>query len=117
MKKITDRDEQGMLHRLLGAVAYRAGRLDECLDLYGKGFALPVAIVDPRDYAILAMAHHRKGNRAEARRWLAKLAAYRVPDGPIRTWEELRTAHYRCEAESLILYDPAFPADPFAPSA
>jgi hypothetical protein len=60
------------------------------------------------------MAHFRLGHHDEARRWLDRLRN-RTPDaGPEHFWDELEIQLLRSEAEAVILYDPVFPADPFA---
>ena len=68
----------------------------------------------PRDWAFLALAHHRLGHRAEARRCLDRLREHRPSEDPARFWDELEVRLLRSEAEALILYDPVFPNDPFA---
>jgi hypothetical protein len=60
------------------------------------------------------MAHHRLGHRAAARRFLDRLRDYQPSTGPAQFWDELAIRLLRAEAEALILYDPIFPADPFA---
>ena len=68
----------------------------------------------PQDWAFLAMAHHRLGHRDEARRWLDRLRTHQPSADPTQFWNELEIRLLRSEAEAVILYDPAFPADPFA---
>ena len=60
------------------------------------------------------MAHHRLGQRAEARRWLDRLREHQPSTDPTQFWDELAIRLLRSEAEALILYDPVFPDDPFA---
>jgi hypothetical protein len=60
------------------------------------------------------MAHHRLGHREEARRWLERLREHRPSEEAGRFWDELWIRLLRSEAEAVILYDPAFPDDPFA---
>jgi hypothetical protein len=60
------------------------------------------------------MAHHRLGHRDEARRWLERLRNRQPNAGPNQFWDELEIRMLRSEAEALVLYDPVFPADPFA---
>ncbi len=43
---------------------------------------------EARDWAFLAMAHARKGRLDEAKKWLERLAAFKVPDSPDKFWEE-----------------------------
>jgi hypothetical protein len=69
----------------------------------------------PQDWGFLALAHHRLGQHAEAHAWLDRLRTYQ-PDGSDGAyWNELEICLLRREAEAVILYDPIFPADPFAP--
>ena len=68
----------------------------------------------PQEWAFLAMAHHRLGHRDEARRWLDRLR-YRQPSTDSNQfWNELEIRLLLTEAETVIVYDPVFPADPFA---
>ena len=61
----------------------------------------------PSDWAFLAMAHARKGDLAEARRWLERLRA--APSCPKASfWDLQELALLRSEAESL-LFDAGFP--------
>jgi hypothetical protein len=66
------------------------------------------------DWAFLAMAHHRLGHRAEARRWLDRLREYRPSKDPARLWDELEIRVLRSEAETVILDAPVLPNDLFA---
>jgi tetratricopeptide (TPR) repeat protein len=97
----------------LGAALYRAGRyrdaiqgLEEAIQARGGE--------DPTDWPWLAMAHHRLGHRALARRWLERLRDDQAIADPARPWVELELRLLRSEAEAVILYDPVFPNDPFA---
>lgn len=69
---------------------------------------------EPADWTFLAMAHHRLGHREETRRWLDKLRNHHPSTDPNRFWDELEIRLLRSEAEAVILYDPVFPANPFA---
>jgi hypothetical protein len=68
----------------------------------------------PQDWAFLAMAHHRLGHRDEARRWLEKLQDRPSVADSADFWNELEVRLLRSEAEAVVLYDPAFPDNPFA---
>jgi hypothetical protein len=69
------------------------------------------------------MAYQRRGEVAKARaeldqvmEWWKALEAARTDDAvamPTTDWLPLQVL--RREAEAVVLYDPAFPADPFAP--
>jgi hypothetical protein len=98
----------------LGAALYRAGRPAEAIGRLEEEIRARGDQSGPRDWAFLALAHHRLGHRAEARRWLDRLREHRPSEDPARFWDELEARLLRSEAEAVILYDPVFPADPFA---
>ncbi|HEY8506634.1 MAG TPA: tetratricopeptide repeat protein, partial [Gemmataceae bacterium] len=107
--------------RLLGAACYRAGRYAEALE----HFAAAERLRKPRaaDWAFRAMAHHRLGRHAEARRCLGQarrwVAQAERPDandmtGTEPTWDrwfERREAYFLLsEAAALVEATPAAPA-------
>jgi WD40 repeat protein/tRNA A-37 threonylcarbamoyl transferase component Bud32/tetratricopeptide (TPR) repeat protein len=111
-----------------GAELYRAGRHAEAIDKLmipeqrrGKG-AERISAADALAWPFLAMAHQRRGHREEARRWLERFRRYqpdpadaaRRAQDPDAFWEDLEFQLLRSEAEAVVLYDPVFPADPFA---
>jgi WD40 repeat protein/tetratricopeptide (TPR) repeat protein/tRNA A-37 threonylcarbamoyl transferase component Bud32 len=112
---------------VLGAAHYRAGHLDQAirhLEEAEAGYAKSTVgeVGQIQDRLVLAMAHERSGHVAQARALLAdarrtwgRIEATKT-DGavvlPSTDWLPLQLL--RCEAEVLILYDPVFPADPFA---
>jgi tetratricopeptide (TPR) repeat protein len=96
----------------LGGALYRAGRYDEAIPPLQEG--IRVVWGGARDYAFLAMAHHRLGHREEALRWLDRLRQYQPSIDPAQFWYNLAGRLLRSEAEAVIIYDPAFPDDPFA---
>ena len=98
----------------LGASLYRAGRFDAAIHQLEETIRLRGGVHRPEDCVFLAMAHHRQGHRAEARRWLDRLQDHHPSADPNKFWSELEIRLLRSEAEALILYDPVFPADPFA---
>jgi tetratricopeptide (TPR) repeat protein len=98
----------------LGAALYRAGRYDEAIRRLQEGIERRGGASLPEDWPFLAMAHHRLGHQSEARRWLDKLREHRPNESPDRFWDDLTIRLLRSEAEAVILYDPAFPDDPFA---
>jgi tetratricopeptide (TPR) repeat protein len=100
--------------RILGAAHYRTGRFEECISRITESIRMRQGRSGQSDWAFLAMAHARKGDHAEALLWLNRLLVYQPPDGPDRFWEEQRMIIHRKEAAAVILYDPIFPADPFA---
>ena len=98
----------------LGAALYRAGRCDEALQRLGEGNRLWGEEGLPSAWPFLAMAHHRLGHRDEAHRWLDRLREHQPSMDQAQFWDELELRLLRGEAEAVILYDPVFPADPFA---
>jgi serine/threonine protein kinase/WD40 repeat protein len=74
------RNEQNRLNTL-GAILYRAGRVDEAIDQLDRSVAAHGAGGTQHDALFLAMAHHRLGHADSARRWLQK--AFETP--PIAT--------------------------------
>jgi hypothetical protein len=60
------------------------------------------------------MAQHRLGHGDLARRWLKRLQEHQPSADPAQFWGELEIRLLRREAEAVIVYDPAFPDDPFA---
>ncbi len=113
------------LHYYRGLADFRAGlyegaveHLRESLKL-GNGWAAA-----PVNLPVLAMAHHRLGNRNEARRWLEKAHGRRgdpargiqpgepIPSSPV-WWDRVEFRLLLREADAMIL-DADFPADPFA---
>jgi WD40 repeat protein/tetratricopeptide (TPR) repeat protein len=110
------RDKAGRLNTL-GVALYRAGRYDQAIVRLEEGIRLRGGEGGVADPAFLAMAHHRLGHRAAARRWLDRLREYQPREEPAQFWDELESRVLRSEAEAVILYDPAFPDDPFAHGA
>jgi len=98
----------------LGGLLIRAGRIDEAIVRLTEGTAAAkeAKFEDyPTDWAYLALAHARKGNLAEAGRWLDRLRTLR-PASSITFWDLQELALLRSEAEGLI-FDAGFPIDPF----
>jgi WD40 repeat protein/tetratricopeptide (TPR) repeat protein len=100
--------------RTLGAVLFRVGRYEESIRRLKDAIDARAGSEEPFDWPFLAMAHHRLGQRDEARRWLDKLRDYPASAGPDKFWDEFQLRLLRNEAEAVILYDPVFPADAFA---
>jgi hypothetical protein len=98
----------------LGAVLYRAGRTDQAIGRLEEALRARGGADSPRDWAFLALAHHRLQHHAEAKRWLERLRSHKPSTDPARFWDELEIRLLRSEAEAVILYDPVFPNDPFA---
>ena len=66
------------------------------------------------DWVFLAMAQHRLGHHDEARRWLDRFRDSGSLFDTQRFWSQLEIRLLRTEAEAAVLWDPIFPADPFA---
>jgi len=98
----------------LGAALYRAGRFDDAIRRLEEGIGLRGAVDVPLEWAFLAMADHRRGHRDEAMRRLERLREHQPSADSTEFWNELQIRLLRSEAEAVILYDPMFPADPFA---
>ena len=110
--------------RAVGAVLFRAGRLEEAL----KRFERAPQATQPRarDLLFLAMIHAGLGHPNDARRclhqserWIAdadRAASGAEKEGP--SWSDLTekpiTRILRSEAEAVILNDPILPTHPFA---
>jgi WD40 repeat protein len=94
----------------LGATLYRAGRLDEAIGRLEESVKVGAGAADYRESAFLAMAHQRKGNRAEARRWLEKLRSDGPSIQPGFSWDFAELRILLREAEALVQVIP--PAHP-----
>jgi tetratricopeptide (TPR) repeat protein len=110
----TDASNKPNVLNTLGAALYRAGRYDQAIGRLEEAIQARGG-EHPGDWPFLAMAHHRLGHRDKARRWLDRLRQYQpsIMD-PARFWDDLLVRQLRSEAEAVILFDPIFPADPFA---
>ncbi len=98
----------------LGAALYRAGRFQDAIVRLEEAIRNRQGDSRPEDWVFLAMAYHHLGHRDEARRFLERLRVYKPSVEPNMFWDEVENSILRTEAESVILYDPIFPADPFA---
>jgi tetratricopeptide (TPR) repeat protein len=92
----------------LGAVLYRAGRVDEAIEQLGRSVAAHGAGGRHYDALFLAMAHHRLGHAEEARNWLRRASevtpvAMRKPDasGPSSWIPRVEIEMLRREAAAL----------------
>jgi hypothetical protein len=99
----------------LGAALYRTGRFGEAVRRLEEGIQKNKGVSGPADWVFLAMAHHRLGHHDEARRWLDRFRDRKPSLAPNAFWVELEIRLLRAEAEAVVLWDPIFPADPFAP--
>ena len=86
----------------LGAALYRAGRHDEAIRHLDERLAKLKDVGGPQDWAFLAMAHHRRGEPAEARRWLGKLQSYKPKITSGLSWDDVEVGILRQEAETQL---------------
>ena len=93
----------------LGAILYRAGRVEEAIEQLGRSVAAHGAGGTHYDALFLAMAHHRLGHAEEARDWLRRASevtpiAMRKPDasGPSSWIPRVEIEMLRREAAALI---------------
>jgi serine/threonine protein kinase/WD40 repeat protein len=110
----------------LGAALYRAGRFAESLRPLNTAIALEGGGGLPYDWLFLAMAHHRLGNAAGAKVWLAKAAHWlELADaGKVQSrwvklplpWDQRLELEILAREASTILREsgPDLPADVFA---
>jgi WD40 repeat protein/serine/threonine protein kinase/tetratricopeptide (TPR) repeat protein len=99
---LTEREGSDRL-RILGAALYRAGRFAEAIRILEESHRGRGDGGDPQGFAFLALAHQRLGHRAEARRWLDKLAAHQPKETGDLSWDDVDVRILRREAEWLIL--------------
>jgi len=98
----------------LGAALYRADRFEQAIERLDESLRLRAGADRPDRNAYLAMAHARLGHRTEALRWHDRLRNHQPSIDPADFAFELQVRFQRREAEAVVLYDPIFPADPFA---
>jgi tetratricopeptide (TPR) repeat protein len=101
--------------KTLGAALYRAGRFAEAVRRLDEGIQKRAGQSGEADCVFLAMAHHRLGHHDEARRWLDRFRDRSPNLDRSAFWDEFEIRLLRAEAETVVLWDPIFPVDPFAP--
>ena len=99
----------GLLTR--GLLLYREGRYEDTVRRLEEALKIRDnrGATFEKEWAPLALAHHRLGHRDEARRLTTLLREAKFSG--LRT---IQLMPLKQEAEAVILYDPMFPADPFA---
>ena len=108
-----------------GLYEYRAGRPESAVEhLLPASSLSDNSALNATVRLVLAMAYQRTGRSVEARRELQQVRnaveqsgfdPWREGDLPAHQWYDWLRLHILLpEAEGLILYDPIFPADPFA---
>jgi tetratricopeptide (TPR) repeat protein len=110
--------EKAAALKTLGAALYRAGRFAEAVSSLDEAIRKGIisATVEGRDapWLFLAMAQHHLGHQNEARRCLDRFLDRNPSDDRYGFWGGLLIRLLRAEAEAVVLWDPIFPADPFA---
>ena len=102
-------DEKRFALNTLGAALYRAGRIDEAIARLNESVKASGGAGVPQDWVYLAMAHYKKGNGEEARRWLEKVRAH-VKDEKIAFSSDLvETRILLKEAEAVLREPPPAP--------
>jgi tetratricopeptide (TPR) repeat protein len=96
---------KGVALNTLGAALYRAGRFNESIRRLDDSVKAGGGGGLPEDWAFLAMAHHRRGEHAEALRWLDKLRSVKPSDA--WTWNDVEVDVLRRETEAVVAGDPA----------
>ena len=120
LKKEDGSANRHFVPNVLGAALYRVGRFEDSVRQLERGIQLSQGRELPADWTFLAMAHFRLGHHNESRRCLDRLGIdQRSEDlnklSPLgQFWDEVEIRLLRREAQALVLYDPVFPADPFA---
>jgi hypothetical protein len=97
-----------------GAALYRAGRYEEAIHRLDERIQLRSGKSGPADWAFLAMSHYRLGHGVDAQRWLDQFRHHQTNKDRGQFLNEQERSLLRSEAEAVIVYDPVFPADPFA---
>jgi tetratricopeptide (TPR) repeat protein len=103
----------------LGAALVRAGRYEEAVSRLNEAVKLRDGRDAWFDRLFLALAYWKLDQSDDARKSLAQVKSVdqdpSIPREVPPEWEvRLESTLLRREAEALILYDPIFPADPFA---
>jgi WD40 repeat protein len=98
----------------LGVAQYRLGLVDSAVATLTRSNALNQGR-EPSDLAFLAMACERLGHPAEARIALDRLRDVILQRKDAEVSQVAEDRAFLAEAEAVVLYDPLFPADPFAP--
>jgi tetratricopeptide (TPR) repeat protein len=107
--------QNAALLNTLGAALSRARRFAEAVRRLEEGIQKRKGVSLQEDWVFLAMAHHHLGHHEEARRWLDRIRDRRPRLASNAFWNELEIRLLQAEAEAVVLWDPIFPADPFAP--
>jgi WD40 repeat protein len=103
-------DQKRFALSALGATLYRAGRIDEAIVRLDESVKASDGVGVPQDWVFLAMAHHKRGSRDEARRWLRKARDYVKDEKTVFSNSLVETRFLLKEAEALLREDP--PARP-----
>ena len=85
-----------------GVVLYRAGQYAGAVTTLEKSLKAGQGQFDGFDLFFLAMAHHRLGDREEARRCLDRAIEWMGHPGPLAADQAKELAAFRAEAESVL---------------
>jgi Tfp pilus assembly protein PilF len=105
--------DNGLYLDTLGVAQYRAGLVAEALATLTRSNTTNKE-KEPADLAFLAMAHQRLGHPAEARAMLHRLRDLLRQANP-NVGQSAENLAFLAEAEAVVLYDPIFPGNTFAP--
>jgi serine/threonine protein kinase/tetratricopeptide (TPR) repeat protein len=111
-KAVEDEPRVAPVWNTLGVALYRTGAWDEAIQALTRSVELTRG-GSPHDWLFLAMAHWRKGDRAEARTWYEKAVAWFDRHHP----DDEELTRFRAEADALIRpgqRDDAMPSGPDA---
>jgi len=100
----------------LGGLLLRAGQPEMAVARLNEGLAASKEPTLTTDWCLLALAYARLGDHAAARQCFDRVKAWRPRDNPSDFWDDMMTDLLRREAETVILGDIVFPANPFATS-
>jgi WD40 repeat protein/tetratricopeptide (TPR) repeat protein len=112
--RATEGRSRHTLLNTLGGLLCRAGRWDQAASRLAEGLAADPGGDAPQDWALLALAHAARGDRAEARRWAGRLGPRAPSNSPSAFWDELEIALLRREAEAAVDFAGPLPEDVFA---
>jgi predicted Zn-dependent protease len=99
-------DEKRFALNTLGAALFRAGRIDEAIARLNESAKASGGAGVPQEWVFLAMAHHKKGNGEEARRWLEKVRAHDKAEKIAFSSDLVETRILLKEAEALLREPP-----------
>jgi WD40 repeat protein len=106
--------DNGSYLNTLGVAQYRTGSVADALATLARSNMLN-GQKEPADLAFLAMAHQLLSHSAEARAMLDRLSEVMLQRKGLDASQMAEDRAFLTESQAVVLYDPIFPADPFAP--